>query len=210
MTVATRALPGATLPATQDHGRPGDLEGPIHAETEGSQDSPGARQRPRRLRGGPGARFRLRRRAYKIALTAHVLASVGWFGVAVVVAFCGLAAAATDDPTLAHALYRTMEAVPWLSIPVGLVAAATGGVLSIGTIYGLIRHWWVVAKIAIAAAVITTDAVLVGRVAHNAAVSGDPATPLYGSTIAHLVVLAVATVLSVFKPRGRTPWGRRA
>ena len=41
------------------------------------------------------------------------------------------------------------------------------------------------------------------------AVAGRVGPPLYGSTIAHVVVLGVATVLSVFKPRGRTPWGRR-
>jgi hypothetical protein len=55
------------------------------------------------------ATFRLRGRSYKLALTAHVLASVGWFGIAVAVAFGGIAAAVTDDPTLAQALFRAME-----------------------------------------------------------------------------------------------------
>jgi hypothetical protein len=101
-----------------------------------------------------------------------------------------------------------METAPWLSIPFGLIAVATGTLLGVGTIYGLLRHWWVVAKIAIAAAVVATDAMLVARIAHDAAVTGSPAPPLYGSTMAYVVVLAVATVLSV-KPRGRTPWDRR-
>jgi hypothetical protein len=90
----------------------------------------------------------------------------------------------------------------------GLAAAATGTVLGLGTTYGLVRNWWVVAKIAISAAVVITDAVLVGRVAHEALVTGQAPVPLYGSTIAHVVMLAVATVLSVFKPKGRTPWSR--
>jgi vacuolar-type H+-ATPase subunit I/STV1 len=153
--------------------------------------------------------FRLRRRPHKVALLAHILTSVGWFGIAVVVAFCGIAAAVTSDPTLAHALYRTMETAPWLSIPVGVLAVATGVLLGLGTTFGLVRNWWVVAKIAIAAAVIATDALLVGSAAHDAAVSGDGAGPLYGPTVAHVVVLGVATVLSVFKPWGRTPWTRR-
>ena len=101
-----------------------------------------------------------------------------------------------------------METAPWLSIPAGLAAVATGVLLGLGTSFGLVRHWWVVVKIVIAAAVIVTDAVLVGHVAHDA-VAGRVGPPLYGSTIAHVVVLGVATVLSVFKPRGRTPWGRR-
>jgi hypothetical protein len=159
----------------------------------------------------PGAqpRFRLRRRAHKVALVAHVLSSVGWFGIAVAVACAGLTAAATDDPPLALSLYRTIEAAPGLSIPAGLLAIGTGVILSLGTRYGLVRHWWVVAKIAIAVAVVVTDAAIVSRVAHDAAMTADPTAPLYGSTVAHVVVLAVATVLSVFKPGGRTPWGRR-
>jgi hypothetical protein len=156
----------------------------------------------------PPPLFRLRGRPHKAALTAHILASVGWFGIAVLVAFCGVAAAVTDDRGLSNALYRTMETAPWLSIPVGLLAVATGVLLGLGTAFGLVRHWWVVAKVAIAVAVIVTDAVLVGRVAHHAAVTGDVTAPIYGSTIAHVVVLAVATGLSVFKPRGRTPWGQ--
>jgi hypothetical protein len=155
------------------------------------------------------ARFRLRGKAHKTALWAHILTSAAWFGVAVMVAFCGLAAAFTDDPTLSHALYRTMETAPWLSIPVGLTAVATGVVLSLGTPFGLVRHWWVVAKIVIAALVVATDAFLVGRVAHHAVLVGHGSNPLRDSTIAHVVVLGVATWLSVFKPRGRTPHGRR-
>ena len=106
-------------------------------------------------------------------------------------------------------LYRTIQTAPWLSIPSGLASVATGAVLGLGTAFGLVRHWWVVAKIAISVAVVVTDAVLVGRVAHDALVAGHAPAPLYGSTIAHVVMLAVATILSVFKPRGRTPWGRR-
>lgn len=156
-----------------------------------------------------GGGFRLRGRANKAALTAHILTSVGWFGIAVLVAFCGIAASAGADPALARALYRTMETVPWLSIPVGLAAAATGVLLGLGTTYGLVRQWWVVAKMAITVAVVVTDGVLVASVAHDAARTGHASGPLYGSTIAHVVVLAVATGLSVFKPRRRTPWGRR-
>lgn len=153
--------------------------------------------------------FRLRRRAHRVVLIAHILASVGWFGVALAVAMAGIAAVTTGDRTLPVALYRSMETAPWLSIPLGLVAVATGIVLGLGTRYGLVRHWWVVAKIVIAVAVVVTDAVLVRAVAHDAAMSGAGSAPLYGSTIAHVVLLAVATWLSVVKPRARTPFRAR-
>jgi hypothetical protein len=159
---------------------------------------------------GESSLFRLRGGVHKTALTAHVLSSVGWFGIAVTIAVCGIAAAVTGDGALTTSLYQAMEAAPWLSIPVGLLAVATGAVLSLGTTWGLVRHWWVVAKIAISVAVIVTDAVLVGRVAGDAATSGQASAPLYGSTVAHVVLLGVATYLSVFKPRGRTPLGRKA
>lgn len=153
--------------------------------------------------------FRLRRRPQKVALTAHILASVGWFGIAIAVAFCALGAAVSDDQALSRALYRTLETLPWLSIPAGITAVVTGSLLGLGTTYGLVRNWWVIAKIIIAVAVIVTDVLIVVAVAHDAAVTGQAQPPLYGSTIAHVVVLAVATVLSVFKPWGRTPWASR-
>jgi hypothetical protein len=139
-------------------------------------------------------------------LTAHILTSVGWFGIAVVVAFSGLAAAAASDPSFTTAMYRLMETAPWLTIPMGVASIGTGAVLGLGTVYGLFRQWWVVAKSVIAVAVVMTDALLVTRVARHAVDTGLTSPPLYGATIAHVVLLATATGLSVFKPRRRTPW----
>ncbi|HMJ51743.1 MAG TPA: hypothetical protein VK540_06685 [Polyangiaceae bacterium] len=152
--------------------------------------------------------MKLSRRTYRALVTAHVLCSVGWFGMAVVSAFSAVLASVRGEPALALSLYRTIEALPWLSIPTGLAAAITGILLGFSTKFGLIRYWWVVTKMGIAAAVVVTDAVLVARVAHMALLTGHAPVPLYGSTIAHVVVLAIATVLSFFKPWGRTPWAR--
>ena len=58
---------------------------------------------------------------------------------------------------------------------------------------------WVLIKIVIAVAVIVTDPLLVARGAHVAALSGDTPSWLTGPTVAHVVVLGVATVLSVFE-----------
>jgi hypothetical protein len=66
-----------------------------------------------------------------------------------------------------------------------------------------------VAKIAIAVVVVVTDAVVVRALAHDALVSGAGGRAPVGPLVAHVVVLTVATVLSVFKPRGLTPWARR-
>ncbi|HEV8298963.1 MAG TPA: hypothetical protein VGQ20_16770 [Acidimicrobiales bacterium] len=154
--------------------------------------------------------FRLARGARKVALLGHVLASVGWFGMAIVVAAAGITAAATGDATLPPVLYRVMADAVWLTVPMGLVAAATGVVLGVGTTWGLVKHGWVVAKIVITTAVLVTDPIVVSRAANRALSSGDAPRPLYGSTIAHCVMLTVATALSVFKPGGRTPFARRS
>lgn len=160
--------------------------------------------RPRR----PDA-FRLRGAPRKAALILHVLASVGWFGLAVAIVVCVVAAHATADQAFAHALYRVMAASPWLSVPAGLAAGATGTLVGLGSRYGLIRHWWVVVKTLLTVAVVVTDAFLVTALTRAAAATGEAAPPLYGSTCAHVVVLVIATALSVVKPGGLTPWSRR-
>jgi hypothetical protein len=138
-----------------------------------------------------------------VVLIAHVLSSVGWFGVAVLVAFAGVVAARSSDPTLGHSLHQVMETAPYLTLPLGLLSVATGALLGLGTRFGLVRYWWVVIKTVIATAVIVTDAVLIPRVAHTAVVTGLAPTPLYGASIAHVVLLGVATALSIIKPKAR-------
>src|SRR3954469_20188382 len=108
----------------------------------------------------PAPHFRLRKKAHKTVLTVHIITSVGWFGIAVAVAFLAISAAVTGDRALSRALYRTLEITPYLSIPTGAVAFGIGAFLSVGTIWGLVRHWWVVAKIGISIAVIVTDLVV--------------------------------------------------
>jgi len=161
--------------------------------------------------GRPACRpgVQLQGRTHKVALATHILASVGWFGIAVVVAFSTGAAALADDDALSHALYRTIETAPWLSIPFGLIAMTSGGLLGVGTSAGLIRHWWVVAKITIATVVIVTDALIIAELANEAASGSDAPARLYVGAIAHVVALAAATYIAVIKPRGRTAWGRR-
>jgi hypothetical protein len=153
--------------------------------------------------------YRLGRTPRKVVLLAHVLASVGWFGMAVAVAAAGITATATSDSTLPPLLYRVMADAVWLTVPMGLLALATGTILGFGTKWGLFRHWWVVAKIAITTAVLVTDPLVVARAANRALDSGSAPPPLYGSTIAHCVMLTIATTLSMLKPGGTTPWARR-
>jgi hypothetical protein len=148
---------------------------------------------------------RLPRRVHQALLATHVLTAVGWFGLAVTVAFCGLVGSSTDD----LAFYEVIQTTLWLSIPMGLGAAITGVVLSVTTRWGLARYWWVVAKEAITIAVIVTDVLVVGPTMGRAIEAGVP-SEIPGPVFAHCVVLALATVLSVIKPKARTPLAARS
>ena len=141
-------------------------------------------------------------------LIAHVLTSVGWFGVAALVLFLLGTAEATADATLAQSLARAVETSLWLSVPLGFASALTGIVLGLGTTWGLTRYWWVVAKEIAVIPLVLTD-LLVIRPDVHAAASGNFSGRLLDPAIAHCVVLTLATTISVVKPFGRTPRGRR-
>jgi hypothetical protein len=165
--------------------------------------SPRRSDRPASLRTGT-PRTGARRRVRQGLLVVHVLSSVGWFGLAITVAFCGLVGRSRGD----LAFYEVIRSTLGLSVPLGLTAAASGVALSLTTRWGLLRHWWIVAKQAITIAVIVTDVAVVGPEMAEAIDTGR-ATAMPGPVFAHCVVLAIATALSIVKPRARTPLGRR-
>jgi hypothetical protein len=159
-------------------------------------------------------------RLRKVALTAHVTISVGWFGA--VAAFLALAVAglASPDAGLARAAYLGMGVTGWFAIvPLALASLITGIVSSLGTVWGLFRHYWVLIKLLITA--LATGVLLV----HMGPISGLAATAAQTSMSGAgfqglkiqvvvqaglaLLVLLVATALSVYKPRGMTGYGQR-
>jgi hypothetical protein len=147
---------------------------------------------------------RLPKRAHQALLVTHVLSAVGWFGLAMTVAFCAFVGSSSDDLTF----YEVVQSTLSLSIPLGLAAATTGVVLSVTTRWGLVRHWWVVIKEAITVAAIATDVLVVGPAMSKAIDTSTP-TEIPGPIYAHVVVLALATTLSIVKPRARTPLAAR-
>lgn len=157
----------------------------------------------------------------KLALTAHVTTSVGWLGA--VAAFLALAVAGLageDDPTVRGA-YVAADVVTWaVIVPLCLASLVTGVVQSLGTPWGLIRHWWVLIKLVLTVA--ATGLLLlhtqpIGQLSRVASSGGPLGADLDGmrlqllvDAVAALVVLLGATVLAVVKPRGLTGIGRRA
>lgn len=112
----------------------------------------------------------------KAALVAHVCTSVGWFGA--VAAFLALAAIAwgSRDEAVVRAGYLAMEVTAWYAIvPLAVSSLATGLLSSLGTGWGLVRHWWVLVKLALTVAatvVLLVQLAPIGTLAAEAA-GGD-------------------------------------
>jgi hypothetical protein len=156
----------------------------------------------------------------KVFLTAHVTSSVGWLGS--VVAFLALAGVSSDEADVVRAAYLAMNVLgQFVIVPLGLAAMATGLVQSLGTHWGLFRHYWVVVKF-----VLTVGATLLlllhqftavagaAKRAAEASAGGMPEVGGLGPQLVFdaalaIVVLLLNATLSVFKPWGRTPYGQR-
>lgn len=156
----------------------------------------------------------LSRRLRHVVLIAHIAASVGWLGADVVLLVLSVTGLTTADPALTVAVYRAIGVlVPLVLVPATFVALGTGLLLAVGTRWGLLRHWWVVAKlvltvgltVAVFLALRPGVAELATAAAGPGVGTGDARELLFGPTVS-LVVLLFATALSVLKPWGRTPW----
>jgi hypothetical protein len=162
-------------------------------------------------------------RLRSLALTAHVATSVGWLGA--VIAYLALVAAALtrQDAQTVRAAWVAMDVTGWFAVvPLALASVLTGLVMSLGTPWGLVRHYWVLFKLLLT---VFATLVLLGHMpsvsaAASAARHGpvgvaSPVADLRGfdGELLHagggLLVLLVTTALSVFKPRGVTRYGWR-
>src|SRR5919197_5029434 len=86
----------------------------------------------------------------KIVLTVHLTSSLGWIGAVVASLALGLAAVTSSDTQAVRAAWIAMETTGWWAIvPLALAALLTGLVMSLGTQWGLFRHYWVVISLAL-------------------------------------------------------------
>jgi hypothetical protein len=160
-------------------------------------------------------------RLRKFALTAHVTVSVGWLGAAAAFLALAIAALRSAGTETVRGAYVAMEVIGWyVLVPFCLAALVTGLVMSLGTSWGLFRHYWVLLKF-----VITVISTLVlfgftrtlsslGGLAADATLSLDELRSLNQSPALHsgggVLALLVTTLLAVYKPWGMTRYGLRA
>lgn len=158
-------------------------------------------------------------RLRKFALAAHLIASVGWIGAVAAYIALDVVAATNQDAQTLRAAYLAMELIArYVIVPLAIASLLTGIVMSLGTRWGLFRHYWVLISLVltiIATVVLLMETRTISSFADRAA---DPATSsdelhALGNTLVHsiggTVVLLVILVLNVYKPRGVTPYGWR-
>jgi hypothetical protein len=150
----------------------------------------------------------------KIALTAHITSSVGWFGAVAGWLALAVAALTSQNAQLDRAADLAMELTAWcVIVPLAFAALLTGIFQSMGTSWGLLRHYWVVVKLlltAFATGVLLLKMEQIGRVASGIITGVDlrqARIELVGHAVGGLLVLLVITTLSVFKPLGMTRFG---
>jgi uncharacterized membrane protein len=154
----------------------------------------------------------------KLALTLHVTSSVGWLGAVAAFLALGIVGLTSRDAQTVRGAYLVMEpAAKLILLPLAYASLLTGVVQSLGTTWGLFRHYWVLFKLLInvVATIILTSYMTTFRVMADVAATPNAdvsavrnVSPVLHSILA-LVVLLVATVLAIYKPRGVTPYGWR-
>jgi hypothetical protein len=161
-------------------------------------------------------------RLSKLVLTTHITASVGWLGAVAAFLVLSIAGITSHDAEVVRGAYLSMNLIGlYMIVPLSIAALLTGLIQSLGTHWGLFRHYWVLMKL-----LLTMGATVLllmhqfGSVARVArAVSGvapgalpevrELGTELVSEAGFGSLALLAITILSVYKPWGRTPYGER-
>jgi hypothetical protein len=157
---------------------------------------------------------------HKFVLTAHVTSSVGWLGAVTVFLALAVTGLTSRDGQMVRASYLAMYVTAWfVLIPLCLASLLSGLAVSLGTEWGLFRHYWVLVKLLIT--ILATIILLVHTQPIGVLAGVARETMVYSASVgrlqiqlvadagAALLVLLVTTALSVYKPRGLTPYGQR-
>jgi len=143
----------------------------------------------------------------KLVLTLHVITAVGWLGVDLVLLTFGVAGLAGADPEVVYPaqslvgrlLFTPLSALVWL---IGVCNA-------VFTPWRLFRHWWVLVKLLLTTVMLCLVCFLLypGLTEAGNLAGALPQRDRINMVVAPAVstsLLIFATVLSTYKPWGRT------
>ena len=156
----------------------------------------------------------------KFMLTLHVTFTVGWLGAVIAFMVLAIQGLTSQNIQIVSAAYIAMEPIArYAIVPLSFAPLLTGPVLSLGTPWGLFRHYWILAKLIITiicTIIMQLHMQPINHLADIATNTGVFSNDLYQIQIqmviassAALVALLVTTALAVYKPRGMTSYGWR-
>lgn len=170
-----------------------------HTTLTHQQDTAGP-VRPQRPR-------RMPRRVRQLVLIGHIITAGTWIGIDVMVAVLVTVAWTSGDATTRSLALQAMGnfvVIPMLAA--AFACLVTGIVLGLGTKWGLLRYWWVTAKLVLNLALCAAIVLLLRPSLDGLAVGAGTAqvdAQLFFPPAVSLTALSVATVLAVLKPRKR-------
>ncbi|WP_243767559.1 DUF2269 domain-containing protein [Paenibacillus agricola] len=115
----------------------------------------------------------------KFALTAHITSSVGWIGAVVAYLALVVATQTSQDAQTVRAAFIAMEPIiRFALVPLAFASLLSGLIMSLGTPWGLFRHYWVVEKLLLT--VLATRVLLsqLEPISYMARIAADPSTDL--------------------------------
>lgn len=154
----------------------------------------------------------------KLLLAIHITASVGWVGAIVCYIAVNVTALTSSNQTVVRGAYLLLEPMLTYAItPLAVAALISGIVLALATRWGLWRHRWVVTSLwlTLLALVLLVAHINGDDITELTAIANDTSVPAASdladlpNAIGGLVLVSVALVLNVYKPRGLTRRGRR-
>lgn len=155
----------------------------------------------------------------RLALSAHLTFSIGWIGAVAAYLTLDVTVATSQDPATLRAAWVGMGFITSrVIVPLAVASLLTGLVMSLGTKWGLFRHWWVLISFVLIVFATVVLLAETGYISRAAAAAASPATSDHElhalpNTLLHsvggLVVLLVVQVLNMYKPRGLTRYGWR-
>lgn len=156
----------------------------------------------------------------KFMLTAHITFAVGWIGAVVCFLVLAIAGLTSQDAQIVQSAYLAMELIArFIIVPLSFAPLVTGPILSLGTPWGLFKHYWILAKLVItilSTIIMQLHMQPIGMLATAAAKTTFISPDLHSMQVqmviasaAALVALLVEMALAVYKPRGMTPYGWR-
>jgi hypothetical protein len=153
----------------------------------------------------------------RFVFTTHVTSSVGWVGAVIVFLALAIIGLTSPDEATVRGAYLVIAPAAWfVLVPLAHASLLTGVAISLGTPWGLFRHYWVVSKLVITLVATVVLLIYMDTFRQMAGAAADPVvrlglvrnpSPAVHSILA-LILLLVATALAIYQPFGMTAYGR--